>query len=493
MSPMGDRENWWFGDAMQRALAASRAARRATEANARQTSAPSSEDSAGVLGPEVAIVMAQQAALAARVEAIERERLTLALPAPTGQTFGPQELAVVPTTAAPTTPAPITQLRLVRQARPGPMEVDDLADMFGVESRIRENSLRTERRALRQERQQHYGEYAAAQERLQVAAQAQAQQQAQLVAQAGEAQQQIMQQQQQLQGQALLQEQQRVALETQAAAQARELAELQARLQREREELVQLHQRQGQAAQHQQAALEQQAEQIQQERARQAEREAALASEARRVREARNEVAQAREQVQLTAAQVEQRVREAEERAYQRGKIDAIAEMVTEQDPRPTAPTRPGETPRLTGSRSLRPQASGSGGRENGEKRVPPPKDAKITMRTFNGKELHRGLGAGFKHWAANCGTSSQWRNRRVGMSGQNGSRSLKWGAVCAATRKSTSTVCATSGGISTPRWSTPWRRWKPRSLAASRARRSVSGSRRGNRRRLVGTATTST
>lgn len=32
--------------------------------------------------------------------------------------------------------------------------------------------------------------------------------------------------------------------------------------------------------------------------------------------------------------------------------------------------------------------------------RVPPTKDAKIILRTFNGVETYKGLGSGFKQWA---------------------------------------------------------------------------------------------
>jgi hypothetical protein len=110
------------------------------------------------------------------------------------------------------------------------------------------------------------------------------------------------------------------------------------------------------------------------------------------VREAQDEVAQAREQVQLTAAQVKQRVREAEERAYQRGKIDTLAQM---SEAPPTAPAE--ATTRATPAVAT--QADRRSVNETGP-RVPSLKDSKITMRPFSGGELRKGLGAGFKHWS---------------------------------------------------------------------------------------------
>ena len=53
------------------------------------------------------------------------------------------------------------------------MEVDDLHNVFGTESRVRNVSVRTERRALRQEQQQHLHQLAAAREGMRVAAEAQ--------------------------------------------------------------------------------------------------------------------------------------------------------------------------------------------------------------------------------------------------------------------------------------------------------------------------------
>ena len=58
------------------------------------------------------------------------------------------------------------------------MEVDDLHDVFGTESRVRNASVKTERRVLRQEQQQHYLNFAAVHEGLQAAAEARDMQQA---------------------------------------------------------------------------------------------------------------------------------------------------------------------------------------------------------------------------------------------------------------------------------------------------------------------------
>ena len=120
--------------------------------------------------PELALVMEQQAAMVARLEELERERLTL--PAPTGSTFGPgrsESRALVPAMrAAETLRSPSMRMTHVR-----PMEVDDLHDVFGTESRVSNASVRTERRALRQEQQQHFQQLAAAREGLRVAAEVQ--------------------------------------------------------------------------------------------------------------------------------------------------------------------------------------------------------------------------------------------------------------------------------------------------------------------------------
>uniref|UniRef100_A0AAV1TGN7 Uncharacterized protein n=1 Tax=Peronospora matthiolae TaxID=2874970 RepID=A0AAV1TGN7_9STRA len=54
----------------------------------------------------------------------------------------------------------------MRMTHVRPMEVDDQHDMFGTEYRVRDVSLRTKRRALRQKQQQHCPEIAAAREGL---------------------------------------------------------------------------------------------------------------------------------------------------------------------------------------------------------------------------------------------------------------------------------------------------------------------------------------
>ena len=54
-----------------------------------------------------------------------------------------------------------------------PLEVDDLHDVFGTDSRVRDASFRTERRALRRHQQQHYHEFVAARDGLRVVAEAQ--------------------------------------------------------------------------------------------------------------------------------------------------------------------------------------------------------------------------------------------------------------------------------------------------------------------------------
>uniref|UniRef100_A0AAV1U4D2 Uncharacterized protein n=1 Tax=Peronospora matthiolae TaxID=2874970 RepID=A0AAV1U4D2_9STRA len=98
--------------------------------------------------------MEQQDTMEARLEELETERLTLL--APTGTTFGPvrtETRALVPTTrAAETYRSPSMQMTHVRH-----VEVDDLHDIFGTESRVRSASVGTEKRALRLvQQQQHF-------------------------------------------------------------------------------------------------------------------------------------------------------------------------------------------------------------------------------------------------------------------------------------------------------------------------------------------------
>uniref|UniRef100_A0AAV1UGB1 Uncharacterized protein n=1 Tax=Peronospora matthiolae TaxID=2874970 RepID=A0AAV1UGB1_9STRA len=167
MSTSRDAE---YASAVQRAAAASMARRRNTQEIAQTPPAGLSDNSGEDMRPDLALVMEQRVAMVARLEELERERLTL--PAPTGTTFGPgttETRALVPTTRA----AKVFRSPSMRMTHVRPMEVDDLHDVFGTESRVRNASVRTERRVLRKEQQQHFQQLASAREGLRVAAEAQ--------------------------------------------------------------------------------------------------------------------------------------------------------------------------------------------------------------------------------------------------------------------------------------------------------------------------------
>ena len=97
MSPMGDRDEWRFDGAIQRALRASQHRR---NDNAGQAESPSTTDSCHRVGPELAIIMANQSAIMEQL--VEMEMWHTSLPAPTGNTFEPTERALMQ--AGTTTP-----------------------------------------------------------------------------------------------------------------------------------------------------------------------------------------------------------------------------------------------------------------------------------------------------------------------------------------------------------------------------------------------------
>ena len=97
-----------------------------------------SSNSGEGIQPELVIMMEQQAALMTRVVKLEVQKLTL--PDPTGLTFGPEEM-----------PARGEHLMLIEAVPIGfgavsarPMDVDDLGDIFGTESRVHDASVRTQ-------------------------------------------------------------------------------------------------------------------------------------------------------------------------------------------------------------------------------------------------------------------------------------------------------------------------------------------------------------
>ena len=134
--------------AVQRVATASIARRRNAQLAAQTPPFGSSDNSGEGMRPELALGMEQQAAMVARLEELERERMTL--PSPTGKTFGPassmESRVIVPATR----PAATFRSPSMRMTHVRPMEVDDLHDVFGTESRVCNASVRTERRALPQ-------------------------------------------------------------------------------------------------------------------------------------------------------------------------------------------------------------------------------------------------------------------------------------------------------------------------------------------------------
>ena len=129
--------------AVQRAAAASIARRRNAQLAAQMPSAGSSDNSGECMRPELALVMEQQATMFAKTEELERERMML--PSPTGTTFVPassmESRAIVPATR----PAATFRSPSMRMTHVRPIEVNDLHDVLGTESRVRNASVRTER------------------------------------------------------------------------------------------------------------------------------------------------------------------------------------------------------------------------------------------------------------------------------------------------------------------------------------------------------------
>uniref|UniRef100_M4BT79 RxLR effector candidate protein n=1 Tax=Hyaloperonospora arabidopsidis (strain Emoy2) TaxID=559515 RepID=M4BT79_HYAAE len=362
--------------AVQRVATASIARRRNAQLAAQTPPAGSSDNSGEGMRPELALVMEQQATIVARLEELERERMIL--PSPTATSFGPassmESRVIVPAT------------------RP--------AATFRSPS-------------MRMTHQQHYLNFAAAREGLQAAAEArdmqQAEERAAIVAAQGQLQQ------------------------RQGEAQARELAHFQARLQAERAALAKEHEEQKRAVQereqslykHKQEVLNERNFQRQQEaeldeqvrvaaqahraselalkkEAMQVEeeqraREARLNEEAIRIKQEHENAGSAWQHARSKAAKAEDRVREAEERGYARAVSEAAAREASMRDAASQeAANRAVEQARMQQTSANAPTR---GAHVGGLTRVPLAKDSKLDIRVFTGKELHKGLGGGFKHW----------------------------------------------------------------------------------------------
>uniref|UniRef100_A0AAV1V7T7 Uncharacterized protein n=1 Tax=Peronospora matthiolae TaxID=2874970 RepID=A0AAV1V7T7_9STRA len=145
MSPnKGDK----FANSVLRAAAASMARRSKTQRAAQTPPAGSSDHSSEEMRPELDLMMEQQAAMVSRLEELEQRRLEL--PRIAGNTFEPVDTTRSRATVPVLRPTATFRSPSMRMTHVRPMEVDDLHDMLGTESRVRDASVRTERRALRQ-------------------------------------------------------------------------------------------------------------------------------------------------------------------------------------------------------------------------------------------------------------------------------------------------------------------------------------------------------
>ncbi|OWY94007.1 Mitochondrial Carrier (MC) protein, partial [Phytophthora megakarya] len=121
---------------------------------------------------------------------------------------------------------------------------------------------------------------------------------------------------------------------------------------------------------------------------RQKELEVALASQVRRVHEVKHEIGMEKAEVQLSKEQFDERIRVAVEEAYARGKTDGVKEARRPVSIEPIEQQDPGPQPLAASTLK--------------EVKVPLAKNCKLNLRCFNGSELYKGLGAGFKQWSVN-------------------------------------------------------------------------------------------
>ena len=124
-------------------------------------------------------------------------------------------------------------------------------------------------------------------------------------------------------------------------------------------------------------------------------REARLGDKARRVSLDEANAGHAWQHVQHNAADVERPVREAEERDYARATHEAAArETAAREAVLCDATNRASDQARL---QQPGVNAPTGGALVSGSTSVPLAKDAKLDIRVFTGKELHKSLGGGFK------------------------------------------------------------------------------------------------
>ncbi|KAK1940938.1 hypothetical protein P3T76_007644 [Phytophthora citrophthora] len=191
-----------------------------------------------------------------------------------------------------------------------------------------------------------------------------------------------------LRGEAEGQHQKRVALERLAEQHEAEHANLQAQLQRDREDLARGHEVQLKEIGEREQLLSMEKERVTREANRQKELGAALVSQVRRVNVAQE--------------QLDAHLRKAVEEAYRRGKMDAerIATMIIDSGQATKPQTVHKVELRSTGRGVPGPQPLAAS--TLSETKVPLAKNCKLNLRYFNGSELCKGLGAGFKPWAIN-------------------------------------------------------------------------------------------
>uniref|UniRef100_M4BED2 Uncharacterized protein n=1 Tax=Hyaloperonospora arabidopsidis (strain Emoy2) TaxID=559515 RepID=M4BED2_HYAAE len=127
------------------------------------------------------------------------------------------------------------------------------------------------------------------------------------------------------------------------------------------------------------AALSEEAQRV---LAEQRAREERIIAEARRVSEQQANAGRAWQQVQFNEAEVEKRLREAEERVYARAMRETTARAAT---------VKTSLQPHLPTASSVVVQASGA-------TKIPLAKDLKLNIPVLTGKDLRKGLGADFKH-----------------------------------------------------------------------------------------------
>uniref|UniRef100_A0AAV1ULY0 Uncharacterized protein n=1 Tax=Peronospora matthiolae TaxID=2874970 RepID=A0AAV1ULY0_9STRA len=151
-------------------------------------------------------------------------------------------------------------------------------------------------------------------------------------------------------------------------------------------------------------------------------RKARLGKEARRVNLDQENAGRAWQNAQHNAADVERRVREAEERGYARATHEASAcETAAREVVEREAVAHDEMNCAAAQATLLHPCvfAPTGGALVSGLTRVPLAKDAKLDNRVFTGKELHKGLGGGFKHWGRALREELEMAQERLRVAGE--------------------------------------------------------------------------